>query len=69
MRIGTVMRLWLVGTTAGALAALAAPVARATADDGCKCDDFVSLGATYQCNAAQTKCIAGSELCFIDCEA
>ncbi len=65
MRIGTVMRLWLVGTTAGALAALAAPVARATADDGCRCDDQDS--GAYQCNAAQTECIKGSEHCFVQC--
>ena len=55
---------WVIrGTMAGMLLGWIAPAKALSA--GCKCDDDGS--GNYKCNAAQTKCEAGTEICDLMC--
>lgn len=55
------------GLVVGALLGLFVPSSSVNARDeeGCVCNDDGT--GKYQCNLAQTKCIAGSELCHVTC--
>ena len=62
-------RAMLAGVLLGALLAASAPPKAAIAreDGGCKCDDGGT--GSYKCNAAQTACLAGGEVCALFCGA
>jgi hypothetical protein len=66
MLIRKLFGLAVASALAGALLAFAAPLRSVTADTGkCKCDDWGS--GDYQCNFAQTQCVAGHESCNTLC--
>ena len=62
-----ILKISLAGALTGALLAMTAPPSSASArgEEGCKCDDDGS--GNYSCNAAQTACIAGNQVCDVKC--
>jgi len=59
-------RLVAPGIVLGAALALVAPPSSLIAvEEACRCDDDGS--GAYKCNAAQDKCLAGSEACVVTC--
>lgn len=65
MIIHGVLRPVLTGMLLGAALALTVPAQGTTASSRCRCDDW-STGS-YQCNAGQTNCEAGSQVCRVEC--
>lgn len=61
----TVAGLCVRGALAGSLlGVVAAPVPMLA---GCTCNDGDYGTSSYQCNPAQTACIAGHEKCLVQC--
>lgn len=63
-----VTRFAVIGAAMGTLFAVSVPPERAVAEEqqGCVCND--AGNGTYQCNATQTSCIAGTEKGVLSCQ-
>jgi hypothetical protein len=59
-------RIAAIAVAIGVLLALVSPTATLRADDpGCKCND--DGYGQYKCNAEQTACIPGGQVCDLQC--
>lgn len=60
------LRVVLAAALIGSLTALAVPASPLRAvSEACKCDD--DGYGRYKCNAEQTQCIAGGQMCSLVC--